>query len=266
MNPVAWLIVAAAVAGLLAGRLVVVTAAWLPETGGGSAAAAPRLPPRRCPHPASVTWPAAGLVPLSGWRGLRARCPDCAARLGAWCLPAELLTAAVLAVLAARLGPVPALPAYCYLGVAGVALAVIDARYKRLPDALTLPSYPVALVLLGAAALGAPDGGRRFLTALIGLAAAWLFFVLQALIYPAGIGWGDVKLSGLLGLYLGWLGLGTLVTGLVLGYVLAAVAGLALLAARRATRRSQVPFGPFLLAGTLAAIVISGLGHPVLTL
>ena len=97
-----------------------------------------------------------------------------------------LLTAAVFVVMAVRFGPSPVLPAFCFLGAVGVALAFIDARYQRLPDALTLLSYPVALVLLGAAALAVPDGGRRFVVALIGLAAAWLLFLIQALIYPAG--------------------------------------------------------------------------------
>ena len=79
------------------------------------------------------------------------------------------------------------------------------------------------------------------------------------LIYPAGLGWGDVKLSGLLGLYLGWLGISVLAAGLFLGYLFAAAAGLALLATRRASRKSRLPFGPYLLAGTLAAIALSSL-------
>ena len=97
-----------------------------------------------------------------------------------------------------------------------------------------------------------------FLTAVLGLALAWAFFVLQVLIYPAGLGWGDVKLSGLLGLYLGWLGLGALAAGLFLGYLFAAVAGLGLIATRRASRKSHLAFGPFLLAGALAAVLITG--------
>jgi leader peptidase (prepilin peptidase) / N-methyltransferase len=168
------------------------------------------------------------------------------------------LTAAAFVVLAIRFGPRPALPAFCFLAAVGVPLALIDARTQRLPDALTLPSYPVALVALGAAALATPDGGRHFVVALIGLAAGLVVFVAQVLIYPAGVGWGDVKLAGLLGLYLGWLGGLALFSGLVLSYLLAAVTGVALLVARRATRRSRIPFGPFLLAGTLAAILLSG--------
>jgi leader peptidase (prepilin peptidase)/N-methyltransferase len=67
-----------------------------------------------------------------------------------------------------------------------------------------------------------------------------------------------VKLSGLLGLYLGWLGLGALAAGLFLGYLFAAVAGLGLIATRRASRKSHLAFGPFLLAGALAAVLITG--------
>ena len=137
-------------------------------------------------------------------------------------------------------------------------LAVIDVRCRRLPDALTLPSYPVALALLGLAALLLPAGGRHFLSAVIGMALAWAVFLFQVLIYPAGLGGGDVKLSGLLGLYLGWLSPGTPVVGLFLGYLFAAVTGLALIACRRASRKSHLPFGPFLLAGTLAAILVTG--------
>jgi leader peptidase (prepilin peptidase) / N-methyltransferase len=166
--------------------------------------------------------------------------------------------------MAMRFGPSPALPAFCYLAAIGVPLAVIDARCQRLPDALTLPSYPVALALLGLAALFAPSGLGHFLGALTGLALAWGVFLFQVLIYPAGLGWGDVKLSGLLGLYLGWLGGGwvdqdTLVAGLFLGYLFAAAAGLALLAARRASRKSHLPFGPYLLVGAFTAILLSSL-------
>ena len=174
--------------------------------------------------------------------------------------------------MALRFGPSPALPAFCYLAGIGVPLAVIDARCQRLPDALTLPSYPVALALLGFAALLLPGGAGHLAGALGGLALAWGVFLFQVLLYPAGLGWGDVKLAGLLGLYLGWLGggwlgggwlggldQGTLVAGLFLGYLFAAAAGLALVATRRASRKSRLPFGPYLLAGALTAILLSSL-------
>ena len=92
-----------------------------------------------------------------------------------------------------------------------------------------------------------------------GLAAAWLFFALLAGIHPAGLGWGDVKLSGVLGLYLGWLGAAALLAGLLGAFVLAALAGLGLIAAGKATRKSLLPFGPFMLASAIAVIAASGL-------
>jgi leader peptidase (prepilin peptidase)/N-methyltransferase len=227
-------VAAAAAAGLLAGRVASRHTARL------LAAPQPTAPQPAPPQPAG---------PRSADRpggGRRTR----------WAL--ILGTALACAVMALRFGPTLPLPAFCYLAGIGVPLAVIDTRCRRLPDPLTLPSYPIALALLGIAALLLPGGGREFLTAVLGLALAWAFFLLQVLIYPAGLGWGDVKLSGLLGLYLGWLGLGALAAGLFLGYLFAAVAGLGLIATRRASRKSHLAFGPFLLAGALAAVLITG--------
>jgi leader peptidase (prepilin peptidase)/N-methyltransferase len=169
--------------------------------------------------------------------------------------PPGLVTAAAFGGLWLQFGASPLLPALCYLAVVGVPLAFIDARHRRLPDLLTLPSYPAALLLLGVAAPFVPSGGRHLVHGLIAMAAVWLFFVLQAFIYPAGIGWGDVKLSGVIGLYLGWFGIGAVLAGIIGGYLLAAVTGIGLIAARRATRKSQIPFGPFLLASAFATLL-----------
>ncbi len=223
-------VAAAATAGLLAGR------------------AASRLTARLLAAPLAPDPPPALLPPP----------PLPASQRTRWAL--ILGSGLVFAVMALRFGPSPPLPAFCYLAGIGVPLAVIDSRSRRLPDALTLPSYPAALALLGLAALLLPGGGRHFLSALFGMALAWGVFLLQVLIYPGGLGAGDVKLSGLLGLYLGWLGVSALAAGLFLGYALAAVTGLALIAARRASRKSRLAFGPFLLAGTLAAVLLTGAG------
>jgi leader peptidase (prepilin peptidase) / N-methyltransferase len=232
-------VAAAAAAGLLAGRAASSHAARL------LAAPQPTAPRPTGPRPTGPrpTGPQPADRP---WGGRQTR----------WAL--ILGTALACAVMALRFGPTAPLPAFCYLAGIGVPLAVIDTRCRRLPDPLTLPSYPIALALLGIAALLLPGGGRQFLTAVLGLALAWAFFVLQVLIYPAGLGWGDVKLAGLLGLYLGWLGPGALAAGLFLGYLFAAVAGLGLIATRRASRKSHLAFGPFLLAGAFAAVLITG--------
>lgn len=166
----------------------------------------------------------------------------------------ELTTAGVFGVLGWRLGPVADLPAFLYLGAVGVALAFIDIEVKRLPNPLTLPSYVVAALLLAAAAL-LQDAGGDYLRALAGMVALYLFYFVLALIHPSGMGFGDVKLAGVLGLYLGWLGWGTLIGGAFLGFLLGGVCGVLLLVAGRATRKSSIPFGPYMLLGALIAIV-----------
>lgn len=172
-----------------------------------------------------------------------------------WSIAATLVTAATFAAVAVRFGVSPLLPAFWYLAAVAVPLAFIDARQRRLPDALTLPSYPVALLLLGLAAPAVPGGPARLVHALAGMAAAIAFFGLLLVVSPAGIGLGDVKLAGVLGIYLGWLGLAPFVAGIVAGWLLAGIAAAGLLVSGRATRRSEIPLGPFLIAGSLAAIL-----------
>ena len=170
-----------------------------------------------------------------------------------------LLAAALLAAGVLRFGWSALLPAYCYLALVSVPLAWIDALSHRLPDRLTLPSYPIALALLGEAALAVPEGGQHYLHALAGLAACALFYGVLWLISPASIGLGDVKLAGVLGLYLGWFGARATLAGLLGGFVLAAVVGVVLIATRRADRKTHIPFGPFMLAATLAVLLTPAL-------
>jgi leader peptidase (prepilin peptidase)/N-methyltransferase len=240
-------------------------------TGGTGAAhpPGPRGPAGRCPA-CGAPPRAAEAVPVAGWLLPVARWLLPVARwllpvagwllpVGGWDLLVELGTGAGFAVMALRFGLSPVLPAFLLLATLAPALAVIDLRWRRLPDPLTLPAFPAAALLLAVGALAIPGGPRHFLSALAGMAAAWLFFALLALIHPGGLGWGDVKLSGVLGLYLGWFGAAAVAAGLLGAFVLAALAGLGLLAAGRATRRSQIPFGPFMLASAIAVIAASGL-------
>jgi len=194
-------------------------------------------------------------VPVLSWLVLRGRCRDCAEPISARYPLVEFLTAALFAVMALRFGLDPVLPAFLYLAAVGIALALIDLDVRRLPDVLTLPSYGVALVLLGAAAIAGSDSGSLPRALLGGLAMFALYFGL-CFAYPAGMGFGDVKLSGVLGLYLGWLGWGTWAVGLFLGFALGGVFGIALMLGRRGGRKTAVPFGPFMLLGVLLAVVV----------
>jgi leader peptidase (prepilin peptidase) / N-methyltransferase len=130
---------------------------------------------------------------------------------------------------------------------------MIDIDVHRLPNAIVLPSYAVAAVLLfGAAALDSDWGA--VVRGLAAMALLLLAYLALRLAYPGGMGLGDVKLAGLLGLYLGWLGWGWVAVGGFAAFLLGGVVGVALLATRRAGRKTRVPFGPAMLAGALLAV------------
>lgn len=176
-----------------------------------------------------------------------------------------LVTAAVTGLLvAARAGRADAV-AFGVLGVLGVALAWVDLRTRRLPDRLTAPALVSGAVLLGLAVVvpgtdpGASPGD--YLRAWAGLAALGAGYLVLALLRPADMGLGDVKLAAVLGLHLGWIGWGHVVLGAFLGFLVGGLSGLALIAVRRATRRTAIPFGPFMLTGALVAVVW---GEPLL--
>ncbi|MQA62975.1 MAG: prepilin peptidase [Actinophytocola sp.] len=198
---------------------------------------------------------------------LRTACPSCGQELPRWLLRCgrcrgritvplvfELATATVLALILGRFAGQWELGALAFLGVLGVALATIDVAVQRLPDRLTLPAYPIVAALLGIAAILDGDVATLGRALLGGLVLATSFYLLAAL-RPGALGLGDVKLAGLLGLALGWLGWPVLITGAALSFVLFAVVSLVLLAARRITLRSHIAFGPFMLAGALIAAV-----------
>lgn len=193
-------------------------------------------------------------VPVVSWLVLRGRCRDCGARISPRYPLVELLTGVLFGVMAWEFGATWELPAYLYLVAVGVALAFIDLDTRRLPNALTLPSYVVGLVLLAVPAVldSRPDDLVR---AVLGAAALFGFYFLLALIYPAGMGFGDVKLAGVLGLYLGFLGWDAVIVGGFAGFLIGAVVGVGLMVAGRARRRTAVPFGPSMLAGTLVGVL-----------
>lgn len=210
-------------------------------------------PPSACPRCGTRLAPYDN-VPLVSWVLLRGRCRTCRAPISARYPLVELGTGALFAVLALRFGPDPVLPAYLALTAVGVALALIDVDVQRLPDVLTLPSYPVLAVLLGIAALaGSPSGS--FLRAVLGGAAMFGAYFALAFAYPAGMGFGDVKLSGLLGAATGWLGWGAWGVGLFLGFALGGVFGIGLILLKAGGRKTKVPFGPFMLGGALIAVL-----------
>ncbi|MEU7852592.1 A24 family peptidase [Nonomuraea sp. NPDC049141] len=160
-----------------------------------------------------------------------------------WPPTVEVATAAVAALVAWRAG----LP-YVYFALIGTALAIIDWRTTRLPDVITLPSYPIlALTLLPTGELS------RALLGALALAAAYavLWFA-----RPEAMGLGDVKLAGLIGMAAAAMSWQAWVVAAVGGQLLGALYAIALLVARRATRDTQFPFGPFMLLGAFTALCL----------
>jgi leader peptidase (prepilin peptidase)/N-methyltransferase len=174
-----------------------------------------------------------------------------------------LLTAAVAGSLGYALREhLSWLPAYLYLGVLAVVLAAVDARVHRLPERLVLPSYPMLAALFGVAALVDFDDADRWVRGVLAGAVVWLVFValhLLALRLPphGGLGRGDVTLSGLLGGALGWLGWPQVVLGFVAGVLFSGVWALLLVVTRRAGRHDTIAYGPHLLAGAWAAVLLA---------
>ncbi|XTR51837.1 prepilin peptidase [Pseudarthrobacter sp. So.54] len=161
--------------------------------------------------------------------------------------------------------------ACAYLAVTAVRLTLIDVRHHRLPNRIVFPAYAVAgVLLLGAAVLSAapgapavaavPDAGAGLfgvpgLRVVAGGAALWLFYFLLRALYPPGMGFGDVKLAGVLGMYLGFLGWPHVLAGTLAAFLFGALWSLALLVSRRGTLKSSIPFGPFMLVSAAVAMV-----------
>lgn len=138
--------------------------------------------------------------------------------------------------------------ALAVFAVVGIWLSIIDILSHRLPNRIIFPTYPIAGLLLVAAAFAAQDWGR--LVSLAGGGAAlWVFYFILRVIYPAGMGFGDVKLAGLLGLYLGFTGWSYLLWGTFAAFLLGGVWGVLLIVSRRGTAKSAIPFGPFMIVG-----------------
>jgi leader peptidase (prepilin peptidase)/N-methyltransferase len=186
------------------------------------------------------------------------------ARLGIWPRPPALAAGAVTAVLlgglAARVEPGhPALvlAATCWLAACAVPLACTDLAVQRLPDPLTGAAYAGTVVLLLLAAVGGPWStlGPAFLRALLGGLALAGFYLLLMVISPSGMSLGDVKLAASLGTLLAWFSWRLLIGGGFAGLCLGAIVAGALLASQRVSRKHLIPFGPFMIAGAVLAVI-----------
>lgn len=178
---------------------------------------------------------------------------------GGWVLLTAVTSAALLAGAALLGGLRPATLGFAWAGGAAVVLASVDLLVHRLPDRVTYPAVGVVGATFVADALLA-DSAPALQRALLAGAAAYLVAFGLAFLAPDALGLGDVKLLGLLGLLLGWVGWDVLLAGVFLGLLVGAGVAVALLGTRRAGWRTAVPFGPPLLAGAVLALGLAGMG------
>jgi leader peptidase (prepilin peptidase)/N-methyltransferase len=147
-------------------------------------------------------------------------------------------------------------PVYAYVALLSAVLITSDLRHRTLPNTWTLSAYPILIVLLMIPTAYASDWwqlGRAILGALVTVLTLYLLAVLS----KDGMGMGDVKLAGALALVLAWQSWMSLFLAMAGAFMLSAVFGLILLALRRASRRSELPFGPFLIAATWLVIILN---------
>lgn len=209
-------------------------------------------PPSACPNCGTAIKPYDN-IPVVSWVLLRAKCRACGTRISARYPAVELFTAVAWYVTYVVIGYTWVLPAYLWFVAVTISLAMVDIDTKRLPDRIVFPGTIVGAVLLsGGAWLDGNLGGlgRAWLAAL----AFFVGFTIVALIYPPGFGFGDVKMSFMLGLFAGYLSWSSLVVSIYAAIILGGLVSIVLLVSGRAGRKSTIPFGPSLIIGAWVAI------------
>ena len=204
------------------------------------------FPGSRCPDCGAELAPWEN-VPVVSWLLLRGRCRHCGAPISARYPAVELLTAGVFASVAAARGVDEGLVLELPFAAVLIAVAFIDLEHRIVPNKIVVPA---AVFGVAAAAVVATDDLPELL---IAGAGAFLAMLLIALAYPRGMGMGDVKLAGVMGLYLGL----EVVPALFIGFLAGTLVGLGILAREGAdARKKAVPFAPFLALGGVAALLV----------
>ena len=253
-------------AGLLIGSFLNVVVYRLP------AGLSLSTPPSACPI-CRTPIRAYDNVPLISWILLRGRCRHCGGSISARYPLVEAGTAAFFGLVAIvtlanftrsssaspGLSGTLVLLAYLYFAAISVVLGLIDLDTHRLPNQIVLPAYAVAAVLFVSASL--VDGHfDSLLRAGVGMVGMFLAYFAMAIAYPGGMGFGDVKLAGLVGMFLGWAGWGALIVGAFSAFLLGGLVAITLLLLRKATRKSGIPFGPWIIIGAWTGV---GAGNAV---
>lgn len=199
-------------------------------------------------------------IPVVSWLMLRGRCRTCETPIPVSYPIAELATGVLFAIVTWSIGASWTLPAYLVLVTASVALTMTDVAVKRLPNRIVFLADAVGAVLLVAGALLDGEPGR-LVGAAIGAMAYSGILLLIHLVVPHGLGFGDVKLAVLLGMFLGYLGLWEVALGFFLAYLFGGVLSVVLVVTKIRSMKDAIPFGPYMMAAALVVVVF---GEPIL--
>ncbi len=217
-------------------------------------------PRSRCPR-CSTTLKPWDNVPVLSWLLLRGRCRNCRGAISIRYPLVEVATAALFVAAALRLGVDPVLPAFLVVFAALLAISAVDLERFIVPNRILYPAlFMAAPLLVVAAALD--DDWSSLWGAVLGGVLAWVLLFAIHMASPKGMGFGDVRLAGLIGMLLGWLSIGHVLLGLFLAFLTAAVVGVGLMLTGVRGRKDRVPFGPFLALGAITAVFVGG---PVLS-
>lgn len=201
-------------------------------------------------------------IPVVSYIALRGRCRGCQAPIGIQYPLVEAGCAILWLVALWRFGFGWDFALAAVLLAALLALAVIDAQVQRLPNPIVLTTFVVGVVLMVAASVAMGEWGRFWgaaIASVVSFAVFYLIAFLGGLAFGrTAMGMGDVKLSAVLGLYLGWFGAAFVIIGFFLGFLTGALGGVVLIAIGRAERREPIPFGVYLAIGTFLALLVAG--------
>jgi len=209
----------------------------------------------RCPTCAKP-YRGRGLVPVANSLFLRRGCRSCRERVSHPWRPAVLgmLGAVVLGAFAARIGHDVVLAAYAVFGLSMLSMSAVDLERQIIPNRLVYGTLAV-MVPLFVTASAVDDRWGSLARAAIAGALAFVGFLLVHLAVPRGMGFGDVRLAGVIGFATGWLGLGHAFVGFFAAFVLGALVGVGAMVVTGAGRKTRIPFGPFMAAGAVVAVL-----------
>lgn len=201
-------------------------------------------------------------IPIFSWILLKGKCRSCKSSISPRYVFVEIGTATLFALITWKFAPKSLattldLIALLYLAAISIALALIDLETHTLPNRIVLPSYLVGLLLLGASAVASANF-YPLERGLLGAVLLWGVYFIMAMAYGGGMGFGDVKTAGALGLFLGYLGWKVLIVGAFSAFLLGGIFALVLMATKRAKLHSGIPFGPWMLIGAWIGIFLGG--------